>query len=731
MKVSEPWLRTFVNPDLSSAALGDVLLKAGIELEQEIASDHRVVTDAAGAQTMSEPQLDAAAMQPGSFLNLKIPANRGDCLSVLGLAREIAALVPTPLLVGDDCMNPAHSIQATHTQSAVLRPGVACTHYVTAVLSQVDNRRATPAWMVERLAAAGIDTISVVVDVLNYVMLELGQPLHAFDQRFLKGSLVLRQAEPGESLTLLNGRKLSLVPDDLVVADAAGVQALAGIMGAEQAAIKAETQTLVLESACFDPIPIRLSAQRYNLRTEAAYRFERGVDPQMVEPAMKRAIALLREMTGACSGLLTVITQDVQEIRPAPKPIDLHAAHIQRVLGIALPPDQIKNILERLNMRVSVTQTSSTAFSETPASGMEIPRTEALYEVLPPSYRMDLKRPIDLIEELARVYGLDRLPVACLSGVLRPSPVSERVISDTELKNIFTDRGYHEIISYSFIDPIWTEHLGVGPQPWILKNPISSEMALMRFSLWPGLLKVLAYNQNRQQKRLRLFEMGRCFGEVEHSLIAGLICGSVYPEQWGLKNHKADFYDLKNEIEVLLQGRLHQNLCFEPMDHPALTAGEALAVCIKNHGQGQNQEPVQRIGCLGTLDSRLVKKLDLEGPIVVFELDRRALFPAHIPSFQSFSKFPSVRRDIAVWVDRGCAVADLIHSVQASAGEYLQKVFVFDVYQPKDPNKTQKSVALSFTLQHPTRTLTDQEVQSIWEQVLHRLQTQHQAVLRE
>lgn len=688
MKVNEHWLKSFVNYPLALAELADALSYAGIEVEH----------------------LDVESTT-GAVLTLKIPPNRGDCLSVEGLAREVSAITHTPLSAVP--VQTYASLLPETDQYAVQVQASECLNYYSCVIRDLDNTLSTPPEILEKLSMAGIAPLSIVMDVLAYVMLELGQPLQAFDLQGLEGPLVIRKAQALESMKLGDDRILKLDTEALVIADQKNVQALAGIVGAARSAASQTTTALLLTSASFDPIAIRQAVQRYGVHSEASYRFERGIDPTLALRALKRALLLITQNTGAKVGPIHTVQPQDFSAHPS-TPIFLARKQIQQWLGVMLDDEQVRALFERLNVQV-------------------VPQADG-FHVQPPSYRLDLKLAVDLIEELGRLYGFDRIPAVDFCGTVKAPLLSDQTILDRSLKEVFINRGYSEIISYSFIDPLWADRLSMTEKPLFLTNPISSEMAMMRSSLWPGLLTALQHNQNRQVKRVRLFEMGTCFinqqsGLCESPMLAGLCVGSVAPEQWDLKGRAHDFYDIKGDVEALLSLRgtdrnfkpLNvESVRFEPLEHPALQSGQSAAIYHRH----------QKIGTVGALHPRIVKNLDLQGPIWLFEVEQSA-FVAAIPSFMPLSKFPSVRRDIALLVSKTVLAADLTQSVRASAGEWLQNVIVFDVYEGKALDVAQKSVALGLLFQHPTRTLEEAEIKRLVDTVVQNLKQQFQASLRE
>ncbi|HEV2524296.1 MAG TPA: phenylalanine--tRNA ligase subunit beta, partial [Gammaproteobacteria bacterium] len=510
MKVSELWLKTLVNPLLSAAALAEQLTNAGIEVDSL--------------------DFDAATQQ--NIFTLKIPPNRGDCLSIEGIARELSLLnaIPYQAIV-------VPSITPSHSETFPIRIDAPelCSRYMGCIVKNIDNTAQTPDWLKERLVSGGIRSLSPVVDILNYVMLELGQPMHAFDLATLESELVVRKSIVGEGITLLDDREIVLDPGTLVIADKSKLQALAGIMGGLHSSVTENTTTVFIECAYFDPIAIRLAGSRYGIKTDGSYRFERGVDPLLQQRALARSLQLLQEIAGGSSG--PIFEQKSDETLPKQPTIFLKTDQISRLLGMSFPADEVVSILKQ--------------------GGFQVTLEKEGFKVSVPSFRQDISIPVDLIEELARVHGLHRLPSANLTGALDYAAGGVRKMPVERLKAVLVDRGYYEAITYSFGDLKTTELFEPDCEPLILTNPISAEMAAMRVSLLPGLVEALATNQRRQVMRTRFFEMGVCFFKtegktVEKSMLSGVISGSKYPEQWGIAESPQDLFDIKRDVEALL-----------------------------------------------------------------------------------------------------------------------------------------------------------------------------------
>ncbi len=651
-----------------------------------------------GADLRNYLQLDDVSLELG------LTPNRGDCLSVVGLAREVAAFSQLPFR-GVDVVS-VLPISDARFPVKVTAPG-ACPRYVGRVIRNVDVAAPSPLWLRERLRRSGIRSIDAIVDVTNYVMLELGQPLHAFDLDCLVGNIEVRLARAGEQITLLDGRELVLEPDTLLIADADKPLALAGIMGGKGSGISPGTRHIMLESAFFTPLAIAGRARRHGLHTDSSHRFERGVDHDMQALAVERATRLIVDICGGEPGLVTCVENEAQ--MPKLAEIELHAGSISRLLGLEIDADHVEDMLARLGMEVS-TQESGRSWT-----------------VLAPSHRFDIAIEQDLIEELARLYGYDRLPSHPPRGDFRLAPRKESALELARVRQALVARGYQEVVTYSFVDPALQALLDPQHAPLALANPISAEMSVMRTTLWAGLLATARYNLHRQQTRLRLFETGLSFvpaqdGLRQESFLAGLLFGSAQPEGWAQPARKLDFFDAKADLESLLAltGQ-PAAFRFEPGAHPALHPGQSAALWYNGHS----------VGAIGALHPRVQHALDLPGPAYVFEVRLRALLEAGLPRFTELSRFPAVRRDIALVVDCAVPAATLLALVQEGGGELLRDTVIFDVYQGDTVGPQRRSVALGLTLQHASRTLTDDEVNALVKGVIDLLKQRVSATLRE
>ena len=634
-------------------------------------------------------------------IDLDLTPNRGDCLSVAGIARECAALTGTALT---PVPVPPVGAATEQTFPVELRASADCPRYVGRVIRGVNPSAPTPLWMVERLRRAGVRSLGPLVDVTNYVMLELGQPMHAFDLARLQGGIVVRRGEVGEQLTLLDGSELELSPELLLIADQVGPVALAGIMGGEVSGCGAETRDVFLESAFFAPLAILGKARGFGLHTESSHRFERGVDPQLQRPAVERATALLMKITGGEPG--PVVEAVEPEHLPSRKPVRLRKRQLRRLLGSEVAASEVTTILARL--------------------GMDVTENAEGWEAVPPSHRFDIAIEADLIEEVARVHGYERVPSARPQMSLEMSARPEALLSDARLRALLVDRGYHEAITYSFVDPALQRALDPEREPIALANPISADLAVMRTSLWPGLVAALRHNQARQHQRVRLFETGLVFlqqgGQTEQpARLGALVSGSALNEQWGERGRSVDFFDLKGDLEALLMlaGRWSE-VRFVAATHPALHPGQSAALRMEGRD----------IGWIGALHPRLQRELDLAQAALVFEIDLASLREGQGPSFQEVSRFPSLRRDLALVVDESVTAEAVRECVREAGLELVRDFVLFDVYRGPGLDNGRKSLAIGLILQADSRTLTDPEVDATVDRLVARLGERLGATLR-
>ena len=787
MKFSEHWLRTFVDPPLDGPALADALTMAGLEVEDRVpvappfrgvvvskvlaverhpnadrltlcrvdAGDAAPASVVCGAPNvaagMKAPFARVGAELPGgaiirqtdvrgvasqgmlcsarelglsddasglypldrnlpvgadlrqaldlddATLEVKLTPNRADCLSTFGLAREIAAITaarlgPMPAAIVTATGGARRAVRVTDPQ--------ACPRFCCRVIDDIDPNASTPSWIKQRLERCGIRSISAVVDVTNYVMLELGAPLHAYDNALLAGDVVVRFARAGETLTLLNGTRLDLEPDLLLVADEKKPLGLAGIMGGEASSVGSSTKAVLVEGAFWNPAVIQGKSRRLGLATDAAFRFERGVDFALCPHAVDRATQLIIELCGGRAGPLV----DVRGTLPRRDAVRVRSARAARILGVAVTPETIGSIFARL--------------------GIAAVRRGADFDATPPSYRFDLSIEEDFIEEVARLHGYDNIPAApgAHRQTMLPAPETERPA--IALKQRLVDRDYHEVITFSFVSGAAERLLRRDGAPIKVLNPIASNLDVMRTTLIGGLLEVLRTNVNRRQERVRVFEFGRCFvrdGEryLQPHRIAALAYGPALPEGWAGDPREVDFFDVKGDLEALAAPLPVTTAA--AADHPALHPGRSARVAVAS----------VEAGWIGELHPRLVRSYELARAPVVFEVDLDAVGSAALPAARPVSRFPVVRRDLAVVVDENIPGQEILDALRAGRPAHVERIEVFDVYRGPGIGPGKKSLAILVLIQDTARTLTDAEIDATVAGLLRELENRFRATLRQ
>ncbi|WP_435627000.1 phenylalanine--tRNA ligase subunit beta [Candidatus Ferrigenium straubiae] len=789
MKFSENWLRTWVNPALSSDELAHLLTMAGLEVEalEAVAPAFNNVVVAEVLEVVKHPNADRlnvcqvnvgeaqpltivcgaanvavgvkvpcariGATLPGDFnikqakvrnvesfgmlcsakelglaeesnglwllpgdapvgktlreylelddklFTLKLTPNRSDCSGMAGIAREVAALTGSPL---KQLGIKAQPVVLSEQLPVKVLDAQACPLYCGRIVRGVNAAASTPTWMLRRLERSGLRGISAVVDITNYVMLEMGQPMHAFDLAKLSGGITVRRARDGEELTLLNEQTVRLDAEVLVIADEVRALALAGIMGGQGSGVETATQDVFLESAFFHPDTIAGRARRFGLATDSSFRFERGVDFAATRQAMERATQLLLEICGGSAGPVGEVRGEL----PKRMPIALRRSRVSRVLGIELDNAEIATLLKRLQFEFT---TNGPLPNPLPQAGEGAiaasarPSSDDDYRVTPPSFRFDLSIEADLIEELARVHGYDNIPALAPQAALSMLPYSESQRPLARIQQILVSRDYQEIVSYAFVEEQAERELCGNADPVALQNPIASNMAVMRSSLIVGLIGALRYNLNRKQGRVRLFETGACFAKrndeyVQSLRLSAIAYGTTHPEQWSAAAKPVDFYDVKADVEALFAP---QALRFVAAVHPALHPGRSAQIYCGD----------EAIGWIGELHPQWQQQYDMAQPAVWFEVELGALTQANVPRMSEIAKFLPVRRDLAVLTDEAVAVQTLLDAMQQANAPYVQEIALFDVYRGKGVEQGKKSLAFRVLLQDTQKTLTDSEIE--------------------
>ena len=638
-------------------------------------------------------------------IEIGLTPNRADCLGMLGIAREVGVLNRLP--VTEPQISPVAASIDNVMPIKVSAPD-ACPRYLGRVIKGIDANATSPLWMQEKLRRCGIRSIDPVVDVTNYILLEMGQPMHAFDHAKIDGGIVVRMAEEGEKLTLLDGNEVTLRADTLVVADHSRPLAMAGIFGGEYSGVTAETKDVLLECAFFSPLSITGRARAYGLHTDSSHRFERGVDYAVQNKAMERATALLLEICGGEAGPVVDVTSAAH--LPQAATITLRRSKLDALIGYHVEDDVVTDILTRLGCQVSKTAEGWTAVA--------------------PSWRFDMEIEEDLVEEVARIFGYNNIPNEAPLAELRMNDHREANLPLKRVKAALVDKGYQEAITYSFVDPKVQALLHPGEEAMILPNPISVDMSAMRLSLWSGLIGAAVYNQNRQQPRVRIFESGLRFvpdaaaenGVRQEVMLAGLLTGNRSNEHWGQESKTVDFFDMKGDLEAVLEltGRL-DDVKFEACSNPALHPGQSAALVLDG----------EQIGFIGALHPELERKLDLNGRTMLFEVLWDKISQRTITSAQSISRFPANRRDIAIVVDESVSAQNIIDECRKVGGNQLVGVNLFDVYRGKGVNDGCKSLAISLTLQDTSRTLEEEEIANAVSGIVEALKVRFQASLRD
>ncbi|KPD02489.1 phenylalanine--tRNA ligase subunit beta [Moellerella wisconsensis] len=638
-------------------------------------------------------------------IEISITPNRADCLSILGVARDVAATNKMTLIEPEIA-----AVKATINDSFPIRVDApeACPRFLGRVIKDIDVTAPTPMWMQEKLRRGGIRSIDPVVDITNFVLLELGQPQHAYDLDKLNGAIIVRMAQPDETLVLLDGTQAKLTQDTLVIADETGALGIAGIFGGEHSGVNNGTKNILLECAFFNPLSITGRARGYGLHTDASHRFERGVDPQLQFKAMERATQLILDICGGQAADIIDVTH--QEYLPKASTITLTRKKLDRLLGHHIDDSQVTDILTRLGCQVTVNSGS--------------------WDVIAPSWRFDMAIEEDLVEDVARLYGYNNIPDVPVRADLIMTQHKEAKLPLKRVKTLLVDRGYQEAITYSFVDPKIQALVHPEQEVLILPNPISADMSAMRLSLLTGLLTTVVYNQNRQQSRVRLFETGLRFvpdtkaeyGIRQELMLAGVIAGNRFEEHWSLDKQIIDFFDLKGDLEAVLEltGKLNQ-ITFKQEAHFALHPGQSAGIYLEN----------EYIGFIGVIHPELERKLDLNSRTVVFEIRWDAIAERILPDAKQISRYPANRRDIAVVIPENVAAADVLAECKKVGINHIVGINLFDVYCGEGIAEGYKSLAISLTFQDTQRTMEEEEITATVDQCVAALKQRFQASLRD
>lgn len=638
-------------------------------------------------------------------VDVDLTSNRADCFSIRGMAREVGVLNRAD--VTEPSVAPVAS-SIDDTVAIEVKAPAACPRYLGRVVKNVNVQAKTPLWMQEKLRRCGIRSIDPVVDITNFVLLEQGQPMHAFDLAKIDGGIVVRLAEQGEKITLLDGSEAELNADTLVVADHNKALAIAGIFGGEESGVTSETKDVLLECAFFAPDHIRGRARSYGLHTDSSMRFERGVDYALQVNAMERATALLVEICGG--EVAPVVAVESEAELPKPNKVALRRTKLDNLLGHHIADSDVVEILERLGMTV-----------ETTAEG---------WVAVAPTWRFDIAIEQDLVEEVGRIYGYDNIPNQNPAAALKMHDHQEANIPLKRVRDLLVDRGYHEAITYSFVEPEQQKLVVPGVDALILPNPISAEMSAMRLGLIQGLLNTVVHNQKRQQPRVRLFEYGLRFipcgtaenGMRQEPMLAGVIAGTRSEEHWNIDTNTVDFFDLKGDVEAILELSANDKAySFVAAKHPALHPGQSAAIVVDG----------KEIGVIGTVHPELERKFGLNGRTIVFEIEWSAINRKVIPEAVALSKFPANRRDIAVVVDEAVASGDIVNACLEVGGEFLKAAKLFDVYVGKGVEEGKKSLAIALTLQSNERTLEDADIAGAVDAIVAHVSEKFGASLRD
>ncbi|BCV66829.1 phenylalanine--tRNA ligase beta subunit [Shewanella carassii] len=639
------------------------------------------------------------------IIDVDLTANRADCLGMVGLAREVGVL--NRLNVTEPSWEAA-SVSSERTVEIEVANPEACPRYLGRVISNVNVKAQTPDWMVEKLRRSGIRSIDPIVDITNYVLVEFGQPMHAFDLDKIDGGIKVRLGTGEEKLTLLDGNEITVPADTLVIADNSQALALAGVFGGETSGVSEQTRDIMLECAFFAPLAIMGKARRLGLHTDSSHRFERGVDPELQHKAMDRATRLVLDICGGEAG--PVVEAKSEAHLPKAADIKLRRSKLDKLLGHHIDDTDVEQILTRL--------------------GFQVEKQASDWQVKTATYRFDMAIEEDLIEEIARIYGYNNIPNTAPLARLSMTDHQETALKLSRVRAMLVARGFQEAITYSFVDPKLQKLVHPDSEAMVLPNPISSEMSAMRLSMFTGLLSAVGYNQARQQGRVRLFETGLRFipdaqaesGVRQQAMLGAVIAGPQSDEHWSMESKTVDFFDLKGDLEAIIGLTVSEaEFSFKGALHPAMHPGQCAEI-LRND---------RVIGYIGAVHPSLEKPFGLNGKTIVFELELDALLQAKLPQAQAVSKFPANRRDIAIVVDEEVAAGEVMTLIRKVGGNQLVGLNLFDVYRGKGVEQGKKSLAIALTLQDNTRTLEEKEIAEMVDTVVSALKSEFNASLRD
>jgi len=666
--------------------------------ELGISDDHDGIMELSNTLTPGSELREALGLDDVA-IELDLTPNRGDCFSIRGIAREVA--VCNRLSVSEPVASEVPVSTETVFPIEIQAPS-ACPKYLGRVIEDVDISRPAPAWMIERLERSGLRSIDPVVDVTNYILLELGQPLHAFDLASLEDRIVVRMATRDEQLTLLDGNSIQLDEESLVIAHGAGPLAIAGVMGGAKSGVTETTTSVFLECAFFSPLAIMGTGRRYGIQTDASQRYERGVDSELQNEAMERATALLIEIVGGNAGPVVEVVDEAS--LPGTTELTLRNERLAHLIGARIGDEEIFDILERLGLK---------------------PRTVTEgWQITTPSHRFDISIEEDLVEEVCRIHGYDAIPTQTALAALPLKPSRRDRVTPADLRKLMVHLGYNEAITYSFISPEWHDVFAPDIQPAVLENPMSKEQSVMRTSLIPGLVDALVGNVARQSTSIRMFEYGQCFNGGVDNLeqgfrISGVLWGLKDPENWAQRAENVDFFDIKGDVERLVEvcGR---TVTFGASTRPEFHPGQSADIFIGD----------DTVGAVGRLSPELQRKLDVAGDVFVFECDAEPLLVKRQRRYDEVSRYPSIRRDLALVVRETVSSKSIEELIRETVGDLLVEFRLFDVYKGKGIDSIDKSLAVGLIFQDPAKTLTDSDVGALVEKAVVALEQEVGARLR-